>query len=86
MEKEPLRMCIACRCMNPKKSMLKIVKNKNGRIEIDADYNKEGRGAYICKNDKCLELLQKKKALNKAFKTNIDENLYLEIRNKINAK
>lgn len=86
MENEPLRMCIACRCMKPKSTLIKIVKNKDGSIDIDANYNKDGRGAYICKNVDCLELLNKKKLLNKAFKSNIDDEIYLKIKEFIDAK
>ena len=37
-----------------KSKLLKVVKNKEG-IFLDKLQNKEGRGAYICDDIKCLE-------------------------------
>ncbi len=77
MERE--RMCIACRQMKDKKSLLRIVKNKENEISIDLTGKQNGRGAYICKDTECLNKLKKQKALNKAFKMNISEDIYRQI-------
>lgn len=74
MDKE--RMCISCRQMKNKKELLRIVKNKEGQIFVDATGKQNGRGAYICKDMECLSKLKKQKLLNKAFKCNIDESVY----------
>ena len=78
-KKESLRMCIACREMKDKRSLLRIVKNKEGNIFVDKTGKANGRGAYICKDIECLNKLKKQKILNKAFKMMIDENFYKEI-------
>ena len=77
---EKLRMCIACRQMKDKRDLLRIVKDKEGNISVDLSGKKNGRGAYICKDEACLEKLKKQKSLNKAFKTNVSEDIYNEIR------
>ncbi len=77
---EKLRMCIACRQMKDKRDLLRIVKDKEGNISVDLSGKKNGRGAYICKDETCLEKLKKQKSLNKAFKTNVSEDVYNEIR------
>ena len=77
---EKLRMCIACRQMKDKRDLLRIVKDKEGNISVDLSGKKNGRGAYICKDKTCLEKLKKQKSLNKAFKTNVSEDVYNEIR------
>ena len=73
-------MCIACRQMKDKRDLLRIVKDKEGNISVDLSGKKNGRGAYICKYKTCLEKLKKQKSLNKAFKTNVSEDVYNEIR------
>ena len=73
------RMCIVCREMHDKKTLLRVVKSKEGELSIDLTGKKNGRGAYICKSDECLKKLLKQKTLNKAFKTNIDESFYKAI-------
>ena len=76
-------MCIACRQMKDKRDLLRIVKDKEGNISVDLSGKKNGRGAYICKDKTCLEKLKKQKSLNKAFKTNVSEDVYNEIRDVI---
>ena len=58
---EKLRMCIACRQMKDKRDLLRIVKDKEGNISVDLSGKKNGRGAYICKDETCLEKLKKQK-------------------------
>ena len=77
----PQRTCIVCRTKGEKNNFLKIVKNKNGNISIETDKKLDGRGAYICKNIECAKKCQKTKALNRVFKTEIDQNLYEDIAN-----
>lgn len=77
----PQRTCIVCRTKGEKSNFLKIVKNKNGNISIEIDKKLDGRGAYVCKNIECAKKCQKTKALNRVFKTEIDQNLYEDIAN-----
>lgn len=77
------RMCVVCREMHDKKQLLRIVKTKEGELFIDNTGKKNGRGAYICKNEECLNKLIKQKSLNKAFKMNINESFYEEIKGEI---
>ena len=83
---ERLRMCISCREMKDKKELLRIVKDKENNIFIDQSGKKNGRGAYICKNEECLNKLIKQKSLNKAFKMNIDQEFYSILREEILGK
>jgi predicted RNA-binding protein YlxR (DUF448 family) len=75
-KKIPLRMCLGCRVMMPKKELTRIVKNQAGEIRLDNTGKMAGRGAYICKKNECLELCIKNKALNKAFEMNVDKQVY----------
>ena len=77
------RMCIACRQMQDKKQLLRIVKSKEGQLSIDLTGKKNGRGAYICRNEECLKKMIKQKSLNKNFKMNIDESFYKEIEEEV---
>lgn len=80
---ERQRMCIACREMQDKKQLLRILKTKEGELFIDNTGKKNGRGAYICKNEVCLKKLIKQKSLNKSFKMNINEEFYKKIEEEI---
>lgn len=75
-KKVPLRMCLGCQEMKPKRELIRIVKNKENEISVDATGKKQGRGAYICKSPECFEKARKGKRLEKAFETKIDEDIY----------
>lgn len=80
MKKTPLRMCIVCREMKPKKDMLRIVKSKDGAIFLDFKGKAEGRGAYICGSEQCIENCIKRKVINKVFSCNVPEQVYQKVR------
>jgi predicted RNA-binding protein YlxR (DUF448 family) len=50
---QPLRSCIACRRKGPKHELLRIVRTPEGRLEIDEEAKKPGRGAYLCRIAAC---------------------------------
>ena len=77
----PLRTCIVCRTKGEKDNFIKIVKNKDGTVAIEKDKKLEGRGAYLCKSEECAKKCQKTKALNRVFKTEIQQNIYEDIAN-----
>lgn len=72
----PERTCISCREHKPKNELIRVVKDAEGNISLDFTGKKQGRGAYICNDLACIERCAKTKALNKAFKTNVDQEVY----------
>ena len=75
-KKNPLRQCIACRELKEKRSMLRIVKNSDGKIFIDFSSKEAGRGAYICDNPDCIKKLKKGRLLNKVFSCAVEDSIY----------
>jgi hypothetical protein len=75
-KKIPLRMCIACRGLKEKKSMLRIVRNQQSEIFIDFSWKAAGRGAYICNSPECIKKLRKQRLLNRVFSCEVDEAVY----------
>ena len=63
----------------PKSELTRVVKSANGQILIDNTGKVEGRGAYICKSDECINKLKKLKSLNKAFKCQVSDEIYEEL-------
>ena len=78
--KEKIRMCVVCRGQSDKKTLLRIVKNKEGQIFVDKTGKANGRGAYLCNSIECLEKSIKTKALNRAFKCEINEEVVENIK------
>lgn len=82
-KKTPQRMCVACRSMKDKNELIRIVKNKNGEINLDATGKAQGRGAYICRDLNCLLKAEKSGALNRAFSVNIDRSVYDKLKEEL---
>ena len=78
-KKVPQRKCINCGNLYDKNDLLRIVNNKEKGIIIDESGKLNGRGAYICKNNKCLEEVKKNNKLNRVFKQKVDEKIYEEL-------
>ncbi len=80
-KKIPLRKCIACGENRPKKELIRIVKDNEGNFDIDLTGKMNGRGAYICPTQECLERSKNNKQLSKALKMNIPDELYDRVKN-----
>ncbi|WP_404783381.1 YlxR family protein [Altericista sp. CCNU0014] len=70
------RRCISCRIAAPKAQFLRVVREPTGAIAIDCG---AGRSAYICPNADCIGLAQKKKRLERALKSAVPSELYLDL-------
>jgi len=69
----PQRTCIACRQIKEKKALIRLVRVENGVAEIDISGKKPGRGAYLCPNKVCWELVLKKNRLEYALRTKLGD-------------
>ena len=78
-KKIPLRQCLGCREMKPKSELIRVVKSPQGQISLDFTGKKNGRGAYICRDISCFNRVIKAKALTRAFKTQIPEDIIAEL-------
>jgi len=79
-KKLPTRRCMGCNEAKEKKELLRIVKSKEGIIEVDLTGKKNGRGAYICKDIQCLDKVIKSKRLSKALEQDISDEIYEKLR------
>lgn len=70
------RRCAACRRHSDKSEMLRVCKNAEGKVFVDDGGNAEGRGAWVHRDKKCVDVLVRKKGLNAAFKTSVPEDVY----------
>ena len=72
------RMCLVTREKLLKQDLFRVVKTPAGVI-FDRDQNIQGRGAYIKKDLKTIELAFKRKSLNKALKADVSEDIYIAL-------
>ncbi|AWB44339.1 DUF448 domain-containing protein [Paenibacillus sp. CAA11] len=78
-KKIPLRKCVACQEMMPKKQLIRVVKTPEGEIMIDLTGKKSGRGAYLCGSEACFRLAQKNRALDRALKAQVQPEIYEQL-------
>lgn len=78
--KIPLRTCVITKEQLPKKELIRVVRAKEGYVEVDETGKMNGRGAYIKKDLDVLEKAIKTKALEKKLECEIDESVYEEIK------
>lgn len=75
-KKIPMRMCLGCNEMKPKKSMIRVVRSPEGEVSLDLTGKKSGRGAYICKSSECFKKARKSRRFEKAFSCQISDAVY----------
>jgi len=72
-KKIPLRQCLGCREMKPKKELIRVVRSPEGEVTLDLKGKAPGRGAYVCHSNECLKKAIKTKAINRALNVTLPE-------------
>jgi predicted RNA-binding protein YlxR (DUF448 family) len=78
-KKIPLRKCVGCQEMKPKRDLIRVVLSPENQVFLDPTGKKAGRGAYICKALECFQAARKKKALDRSLKTNVSDEIYQQL-------
>lgn len=75
-KKIPMRQCVGCQEMKSKREMMRVIRTAEGDIVLDMTGRKNGRGAYICRSEECLQKARRTKGLERSFKMNISGEVY----------
>lgn len=78
-KKVPLRKCVATGEMLPKKSMIRVVRSKEGEVSVDLTGKKAGRGAYVSKSEQAVEIARKKMILDRQLEAKVPDEVYEEL-------
>ena len=84
-KKIPMRQCLGCREMKPKKELIRVVRSPEGEIALDFKGKANGRGAYLCPDPECLRKALRAKALEHAFSAPIPPEVYERLRGEMEA-
>lgn len=84
-KKIPLRQCLGCREMKPKKELIRVVRSPEGNISLDFKGKANGRGAYLCPDRECLKKAIRSRALERAFSQPVPEEVYDRLREELEA-
>ncbi|MEX2203827.1 MAG: YlxR family protein [Actinomycetota bacterium] len=52
---EPERTCVGCRGKAPKRSLLRLAVDSDGRVAVDPTGRQPGRGAYLHRDRSCVD-------------------------------
>ena len=75
-KKIPMRQCLGCREMLPKKELIRVVRSPEGEVSLDFKGKLPGRGAYVCPSPECLARVRKSRALERAFSAQLPAEVY----------
>lgn len=84
-KKVPMRKCMGCSQMFPKRELVRVVKTKLSEsdeaeeayeISLDLIGKKAGRGAYVCRKSECLKAARKAKRIERALECQIPDEVY----------
>lgn len=74
--KIPMRMCVGCREMKPKRELTRVVKPQEGDAHIDLRGKVPGRGAYVCACVECFRKARRSRALERALECSISDEVF----------
>ena len=77
--KVPLRKCVITNEQHPKMEMFRVVRTPEGEVYVDLKGKMNGRGAYISKNKKAIEIAKKKKILNIKLEVKVTDEIYEQL-------
>ena len=75
-KKIPMRRCVGCNEHKPKAELLRVVRDPEGGISLDFKGKKSGRGAYICRDVKCLKKARKSHRIDRDLECVISDEVY----------
>ena len=84
-KKIPMRQCLGCREMKPKRELIRVVRSPEGEISLDFKGKASGRGAYVCPDAQCLKKAIKARALERAFSCQVPQEIYEKLNEQMEA-
>ncbi len=85
----PLRSCVVCREPSDKRTLLRVVRlpegerEQSGWVAVDPKGKRSGRGAYVCADEKCIDLAQKQRRFERALSVpqgNVGPEVFVELK------
>lgn len=77
-KKIPMRQCLGCNEHRPKTELLRVVRppEQGTAVSLDMTGRKSGRGAYICRDVKCLRRARKSRRIESALECTIPDEVW----------
>lgn len=85
-KKIPMRSCVITKEKFPKKELIRVVKTKEGNVEIDLTGKMNGHGAYLKRDKDVILKAKQSKALDHYLETTINDEIYDKLINIIEGE
>lgn len=69
--KVPQRTCVGCRTVRPKRELVRIVRTPDKEVTVDETGRQAGRGAYVCRDERCLDAAYSGRRLERALQQSV---------------
>lgn len=77
--RKPTRTCVACRNKQEKNNLIRITHFDNNLI-IDQKKAYPNRAIYVCKDENCISLLRKNKAIERFLKVETNDEFFNKLK------
>lgn len=67
-----MRTCVMCRQQKDKRELMRIVRTPEGSVAFDPTGKANGRGAYVCCSQECLNNIKNAKKIASALSVEAD--------------
>ena len=84
-KKMPERQCLGCNGHFPKNTLLRVVRAPDGQVSLDFTGKKSGRGAYICRDVKCLRRARKSLRIDRTLDCQVPGDVYDAMESELEA-
>ncbi len=68
-----LRRCVACKKLLDRQQLWRVIRDHQDGVVLSFGM---GRSAYLCPNEDCLDVAQRKKRLQKALRCKVPESVF----------
>lgn len=83
-KKIPMRKCVVTNERFPKQELIRVVRDKEGNVNVDLTGKLNGRGAYLKRDADVIKKAIKTKKLDRHLETVIPEKIYEELLKAVN--
>ncbi|KAB8138776.1 YlxR family protein [Gracilibacillus oryzae] len=84
--KVPLRKCVVTQEMVAKKSLIRVVKTKEGEVFVDPTGKKNGRGAYVTRDVDVIKKAELSRALDRQLDIAVPSEIYQQLIAEVEGK
>lgn len=84
--KIPERKCVVTGEMQPKKELIRIVRNKAGEVFVDPTGKKNGRGAYVTGTLEVIDKAEQSNVLARTLNAEVEPAIYEELRELVRSE